>query len=145
MSHIITQLIEFKIIVSFFTDFPCTWVCQPNYRSSLANYRPLYNTTTCWCPDREEHGYMYVPAFKCSTNPRIATAHRWTAADVIGRMNKPIGKPFSCSNDYLTIVYYLQNAFTTKKGCGIMLDRIKVLDSMISPLKSGRSCHQRCV
>ncbi|KAF8801448.1 hypothetical protein BYT27DRAFT_7198244 [Phlegmacium glaucopus] len=59
-------------------------------KTSLANYRALYNITTCWCPDREEHGYMYVPAFKCSTNPRIATAHRWSAADVIGRMNKPI-------------------------------------------------------
>jgi len=61
-----------------------------NLKTSLANFRPLFNITTCWCPDREEHGYMYAPAFKCSTNPRIATAHRWSAADVIGRMNKPI-------------------------------------------------------
>ena len=42
------------------------------------------------------------------------------------------------------LFYSFQNVFTTKKGCGIMLDRIKVLDSMISPLKNGRSCHQRC-
>ncbi|KAF9557762.1 hypothetical protein CPC08DRAFT_591889, partial [Agrocybe pediades] len=58
-------------------------------RNSLANYRILHNVTTLWCPDREEHGYMYVPAFKCSTNPRIATAHRWAQIDVIGRMSKP--------------------------------------------------------
>ena len=111
-----------------------------NHLSSLANFRPLYSTTTCWCPDREEHGYMYAPAFKCSTNPRIATAHRWSAADVIGRMNKPIGRPCSFLADIdLKIVYAFQNVFTTKKGCGIMLDRIKVLDSMISLLKSGRN------
>ncbi|KDR82042.1 hypothetical protein GALMADRAFT_49446, partial [Galerina marginata CBS 339.88] len=55
----------------------------------LANYRILHNVSTLWCPEREEHGYMYAPAFKCSTNPRIATAHRWAPVDVIGRMNKP--------------------------------------------------------
>ncbi|KAG6885366.1 hypothetical protein C0993_002696 [Termitomyces sp. T159_Od127] len=42
-----------------------------------------------WCPECEEHGYFYTPAFKCSTNPRVATAHRWSLVDVIGRMNKP--------------------------------------------------------
>ncbi|KAH7911887.1 hypothetical protein BJ138DRAFT_1062170 [Hygrophoropsis aurantiaca] len=45
--------------------------------------------TTYWCPDREEHGYFLAPVFKCSTNPRVVTAHQWTAVDVIGRMNKP--------------------------------------------------------
>ena len=34
---------------------------------------------------------MYVPAFKCSTNPRIATAHRWNKIDVLGRLSKPTG------------------------------------------------------
>ncbi|KAF9032980.1 hypothetical protein BJ165DRAFT_1568111, partial [Panaeolus papilionaceus] len=58
-------------------------------RASLANYKILHNATTHWCPEREEHGYMYVPAFKCSTNPRIATAHRWAPTDVVGRMAKP--------------------------------------------------------
>ncbi|KAF8959740.1 hypothetical protein BDZ97DRAFT_1836777 [Flammula alnicola] len=58
-------------------------------KNALSSYRILQNNTTTWCPDREEHGYMYSPAFKCSTNPRIATAHRWSAVDVIGRMSKP--------------------------------------------------------
>ncbi|KAG6860567.1 hypothetical protein C0995_009781 [Termitomyces sp. Mi166 len=58
-------------------------------RTSLNQYRLFYATTTMWCPEREEHGYFYTPAFKCSTNPRVATAHRWSPVDVIGRMNKP--------------------------------------------------------
>ncbi|CAA7260944.1 unnamed protein product [Cyclocybe aegerita] len=58
-------------------------------RTLLSNYRILHNATTYWCPDREEHGYMYAPVFKCSTNPRISTAHRWSPVDVVGRMNKP--------------------------------------------------------
>ncbi|KAG8217088.1 hypothetical protein J3R82DRAFT_5115 [Butyriboletus roseoflavus] len=39
--------------------------------------------------DLEEHGYFLNPVFKCSTNPRVATAHRWTTVDVIGQMNEP--------------------------------------------------------
>ncbi|KAG6876599.1 hypothetical protein C0992_012307 [Termitomyces sp. T32_za158] len=58
-------------------------------RTSLNYYRLFYATTTMWCPECEEHGYFYTPAFKCSTNPRVATAHRWSLVDVIGRMNKP--------------------------------------------------------
>lgn len=57
----------------------------------LAHYRLFYALTTLWCPEREEHGYFYSPAFKCSTNPRVATAHRWSAVDVISRMSKPTG------------------------------------------------------
>ncbi|KAG6811809.1 hypothetical protein H0H92_005732 [Tricholoma furcatifolium] len=49
----------------------------------------LSGPTTKWCPECEEHGYFYTPTFKCSTNPRVSTAHRWSAVDVIGRMNKP--------------------------------------------------------
>ncbi|EGN96413.1 hypothetical protein SERLA73DRAFT_154735 [Serpula lacrymans var. lacrymans S7.3] len=45
--------------------------------------------TTHWCPEREEHGYLLTPVFKCSTNPRVITAHRWAAVDVIGKMVKP--------------------------------------------------------
>ncbi|KAG2075787.1 hypothetical protein BDR04DRAFT_1068673 [Suillus decipiens] len=56
---------------------------------SLSNYRVLGQLTTYWCPDREEHGYMLTPVFKCSTNPRVTTAHRWTAVDVIGTMDRP--------------------------------------------------------
>ena len=62
------------------------------FNHRLTSYRILQNITTSWCPDREEHGYMYVPAFKCSTNPRIATAHRWNKIDVLGRLSKPTGK-----------------------------------------------------
>ncbi|KAN0073785.1 hypothetical protein V8E55_012039 [Tylopilus felleus] len=55
----------------------------------LKNYRVLSQTTTYWCPDREEHGYFLTPVFKCSTNPRVTTAHRWSTVDVIGQMNMP--------------------------------------------------------
>ncbi|KAJ2929854.1 hypothetical protein H1R20_g7243, partial [Candolleomyces eurysporus] len=58
-------------------------------RTELGNYRVFHSTTTTWCPEREEHGFMYVPMFKCNTNPRALTAHRWNAVDVIGRMSKP--------------------------------------------------------
>jgi hypothetical protein len=34
---------------------------------------------------------MYAPMFKCNTNPRAVTAHRWNTVDVIGRMAKPTG------------------------------------------------------
>ncbi|EGO21953.1 hypothetical protein SERLADRAFT_410420 [Serpula lacrymans var. lacrymans S7.9] len=49
----------------------------------------LQQLTTHWCPEREEHGYLLTPVFKCSTNPRVITAHRWAAVDVIGKMVKP--------------------------------------------------------
>ncbi|KAK7036006.1 hypothetical protein R3P38DRAFT_3263460 [Favolaschia claudopus] len=58
-------------------------------RTVLANYRVLQELTTSWCPDREEHGYMLIPLFKCSTNPRVATAHRWNMVDVMSRLSKP--------------------------------------------------------
>lgn len=58
-------------------------------RSSLTDYRLLQQLTTTWCPEREEHGYFLTPAFKCNTNPRIGTAHRWSSVDVLARMNKP--------------------------------------------------------
>ncbi|KAF9018412.1 hypothetical protein BDZ89DRAFT_1073925 [Hymenopellis radicata] len=60
-------------------------VCTP----SLSNYRILQQLTTSWCPEREEHGYALAPVFKCNTNPRVATAHRWTAVDIMARINKP--------------------------------------------------------
>ncbi|KAJ7494337.1 hypothetical protein B0H11DRAFT_2227758 [Mycena galericulata] len=58
-------------------------------RTALSNYRVLQELTTSWCPDREEHGYLLTPLFKCNTNPRVATAHRWNMVDVMARMNKP--------------------------------------------------------
>ncbi|KAL4065176.1 hypothetical protein J3A83DRAFT_4190594 [Scleroderma citrinum] len=55
----------------------------------LKNYRILAQPTTYWCPEREEHGYLLTPIFKCSTNPRVMTAHRWASVDVIGHMKEP--------------------------------------------------------
>ncbi|EKM81270.1 hypothetical protein AGABI1DRAFT_72163 [Agaricus bisporus var. burnettii JB137-S8] len=55
----------------------------------LGNYRVLQSLTTKWCPNREEHGYFYSPLFKCSTNPRVTTAHRWQSVDVTARMKHP--------------------------------------------------------
>ncbi|TRM57123.1 hypothetical protein BD626DRAFT_515935 [Schizophyllum amplum] len=61
----------------------------PVVRTSLVNYRVLYESTTAWCPEREEHGYFLSPVFKCSTSPRTATVHRWTQTDPLARLNKP--------------------------------------------------------
>ncbi|KAJ3564945.1 hypothetical protein NP233_g7954 [Leucocoprinus birnbaumii] len=58
-------------------------------RNMLGNYRVLQSLTTKWCPSREEHGYFYSPVFKCSTNPRVTTAHRWQQVDVTARMKQP--------------------------------------------------------
>ncbi|KAH7890074.1 hypothetical protein F5I97DRAFT_1965178 [Phlebopus sp. FC_14] len=58
-------------------------------KESLTNYRVLGQLTTYWCPEREEHGYFLTPVFKCNTNPRVITAHRWSIVDVIGHMSKP--------------------------------------------------------
>ncbi|KAN0126871.1 hypothetical protein V8E52_000511 [Russula decolorans] len=58
-------------------------------RTALANHRIFQQLTTNWCPEREEHGYLLTPLFKCSTNPRVATAHRWSMLDVIARLDKP--------------------------------------------------------
>ncbi|PIL33083.1 hypothetical protein GSI_04532 [Ganoderma sinense ZZ0214-1] len=58
-------------------------------RSQLGNYRVFQQSTTTWCPEREEHGYFLTPVFKCSTNPRVNTAHRWTVADISGKLDKP--------------------------------------------------------
>ena len=57
----------------------------------LANHHVFQQLTTNWCPEREEHGYFLTPLFKCTTNPRVATAHRWTMVDVISQLDKPTG------------------------------------------------------
>ena len=61
-------------------------------RYSLNDYRVLHGITTVWCPEREEHGYFYAPRFKCNTNPRVSTAHRWSQVDIVSHMSKPTGK-----------------------------------------------------
>ncbi|KDQ34118.1 hypothetical protein PLEOSDRAFT_1031682, partial [Pleurotus ostreatus PC15] len=58
-------------------------------RTALSNYRQLQELTTSWCEEREEHGYFLTPVFKCSTNPRVTTAHRWNVVDVLHKMSKP--------------------------------------------------------
>ncbi|GJE88106.1 hypothetical protein PsYK624_041890 [Phanerochaete sordida] len=58
-------------------------------RIHLANYRIFQESTTRWGPEREEHGYYLTPAFKCSTNPRVVTAHRWHAIDLESEFNRP--------------------------------------------------------
>ncbi|KAL1742206.1 hypothetical protein HDZ31DRAFT_75657 [Schizophyllum fasciatum] len=58
-------------------------------RTMLADYRVLYEPTTAWCPEREEHGYLLAPVYKCSTSPRTVTVHRWTQTDPLARLNKP--------------------------------------------------------
>ncbi|KAL0947746.1 hypothetical protein HGRIS_013826 [Hohenbuehelia grisea] len=58
-------------------------------RNTLSNYRVLQELTTSWCPSSEEHGYFLTPVFKCSTNPRVVTAHRWSTVDVLNRLGKP--------------------------------------------------------
>ncbi|KAI0689839.1 hypothetical protein BC835DRAFT_1418232 [Cytidiella melzeri] len=54
----------------------------------LANYRIFQENTTFWCPDREEHGYYVTPVYKCNTNPRAATAHRWTTLDLASDIDR---------------------------------------------------------
>ncbi|TFK45525.1 hypothetical protein OE88DRAFT_1740212 [Heliocybe sulcata] len=55
----------------------------------IPNYRIFQETTTTWCPDREEHGYFLTPLYKCHTNPRVATAHGWKLSDPVNKMAKP--------------------------------------------------------
>jgi hypothetical protein len=61
-------------------------------RYRLNDYRVLHGITTVWCPEREEHGYFYAPRFKCNTNPRVSTAHRWSQVDIVSHISKPTGK-----------------------------------------------------
>ena len=74
-------------VCRFISAFPVDFFLQ-----RLANYRVFQELTTSWCPQREEHGYLLTPVFKCNTNPRVTTAHRWSAVDVMVRLNKPTGK-----------------------------------------------------
>ncbi|EFI28482.1 hypothetical protein CC1G_06151 [Coprinopsis cinerea okayama7 len=79
-----TSLPETRVSV---LPFPLT--SEHSWKHRLGGYRTLQSATAAWCPEREEHGFMYVPMFKCNTNPRTVTAHRWNAVDPIGRMAKP--------------------------------------------------------
>ncbi|KAH8100307.1 mitochondrial ribosomal subunit S27-domain-containing protein [Cristinia sonorae] len=63
---------------------------QGDLKNQLANYRVFQESTTSWCPEREEHGYFLTPAFKCVTNPRVSTAHRWVPVDIVAKCGKSI-------------------------------------------------------
>ncbi|KAI0823853.1 hypothetical protein BC628DRAFT_1382104 [Trametes gibbosa] len=58
-------------------------------RSQVGNYRVFQHSTTTWCPEREEHGYYLMPVFKCNTNPRVSTAHRWSVVDLATKLDRP--------------------------------------------------------
>ncbi|KLO19613.1 hypothetical protein SCHPADRAFT_817820 [Schizopora paradoxa] len=58
-------------------------------RLSLYGYRVFHDQITRWCPNNEEHGYFLTPLYKCTTNPKVPTAHRWSEVDPKGRMHKP--------------------------------------------------------
>ncbi|KAI6094543.1 hypothetical protein EV401DRAFT_1896295 [Pisolithus croceorrhizus] len=53
------------------------------------NYLVLSQVATYRCPDWEEHGYFLALVFKCITSPRVVTAYRWLAVDVLGHMREP--------------------------------------------------------
>lgn len=92
-------------------------------RNLLGNYRVLQSLTTKWCPSREEHGYFYSPIFKCSTNPRVTTAHRWQQVDVTARMKQPTGTWLFFQELLLTST--IQNASTIAKGFGTTQGHIR--------------------
>ncbi|EMD34276.1 hypothetical protein CERSUDRAFT_140652 [Gelatoporia subvermispora B] len=58
-------------------------------RTQLGNYRVFHDALISWCNEREEHGYFLTPVFKCNTNPRVTTAHRWSIVDLTTKLNKP--------------------------------------------------------
>ena len=92
----------------------CNEISYPFTR--LKNYRVLAQPTTYWCPEREEHGYMLTPVFKCSTNPRVTTAHRWVAVDAIGHMKEPTGTHSEMAAMSLTCTVFLAECFYNKNG-----------------------------
>ncbi|EJD06218.1 uncharacterized protein FOMMEDRAFT_153619 [Fomitiporia mediterranea MF3/22] len=66
-----------------------TYVLMPYKQNSLTGYRIFHETTTRWCPEREEHGYFLTPLYKCTTKARVSTAHSWSEVDPRGRMMEP--------------------------------------------------------
>ncbi|KAI0781526.1 hypothetical protein BD413DRAFT_506005 [Trametes elegans] len=71
-------------------------------RTQVGNYRVFQDATTTWCPEREEHGYYLTPLYKCSTNPRVNTAHRWTIVDFATKLDRPTGRLASNRRDSLS-------------------------------------------
>lgn len=118
-------------------------------RDRLANYRIFQESTTFWCPDREEHGYYITPVFKCNTNPRVTTAHRWTTLDLASGIDQTAGV-FSSSCPYrhspkLLSLSSLQNASITRMVNGITPGSTRRSDSGTLRRKSGSGCRRRYV
>ncbi|KAH9930845.1 uncharacterized protein B0H18DRAFT_872652 [Fomitopsis serialis] len=61
-------------------------VIPPQY--TFQDFVTTLPNTTFWSTEREEHGYFLTPLFKCTTNPRATTAHRWAAVDLSSQLNK---------------------------------------------------------
>ena len=57
----------------------------------MGGFRLLQECTTSWHGEREEHGYFLIPLFKCSTNPRATTVHRWNNTDLGMHLNRTTG------------------------------------------------------
>ena len=94
--------------------------------------RQLPELTTSWCPQRQEHRYLFAPVFKPST-------HRWSAVDVMARLNKPIGDhipPTILSKSDAKISE--QNVFVTRTEVGTMPVYIKLSDYTISARMDGK-------
>ncbi|KAL1715725.1 hypothetical protein EV715DRAFT_182154, partial [Schizophyllum commune] len=58
-------------------------------RTSLGNFKALYEPTTCWSTGHDEHGYFLAPVFKCSTDQRTITVHRWALTDPMKGLTNP--------------------------------------------------------
>ncbi|OBZ75959.1 hypothetical protein A0H81_04932 [Grifola frondosa] len=78
---------------SYEAEMDSKGLSTPDHRrlspTQLGNYRVFQQSTTAWCPEREEHGYFLTPIFKCNTNPRVTTAHRWTVVDIAMKLDRP--------------------------------------------------------
>lgn len=59
---------------------------------------------------------MYVPMFKCSTNPRTITAHRWNAVDPVGRLAQPTGSVFALAIVMLDQLTAFPECFYNNEG-----------------------------
>ncbi|KAL1706341.1 hypothetical protein EV121DRAFT_201651, partial [Schizophyllum commune] len=55
----------------------------------LGNFKALYEPTTCWSTGHDEHGYFLAPVFKCSTDQRTITVHRWALTDPMKGLTNP--------------------------------------------------------
>ncbi|KAF5349599.1 hypothetical protein D9756_008909 [Leucocoprinus leucothites] len=93
-------------------------------RNSLSNYRVLRSLTKKWCPRREEHSDFYGLVFRCNTNPRVTTAHRWQQVDITARMKQPTDTWLFFGGLLTSTV---QHASTIAKGFKLLVDTTNYL------------------